>query len=631
MVSSSALQPALRVGIIGLGPHGLVILERLLKVAERDPSRTLAITVFEPNQPGVGLHGVDQPDYLLLNTIASQLGMYPDGPALASKDPRDGRQGPDFLAWCHKAGIHVDDNGQVTVDGGRPVQATDFLPRRLLGEYLTHVFDALMDDKPEHVSIHLYNERATRVVKGVDQDSYLLEGESGIQARVDRLFIAIGHSDPQPTQHAQASSKRTIRNVYPMPESFIDIPPGARVGLEGFGLVAMDALAALSAGRGGRFERNGGQVRYIASGQEPRITLFSRCGLPFRVRPETAAGRAKHQALLMTPARIAQLRADRPDQRLDFDQDVLPLMLAEMRAVYHLTKMAQRHTHARQVLYAELRQAAQIDLASLLAILDHLDADDTEAFDPRQHLLHKLPDGLQDRDYAAWVRRYIEADLEQGLRGLHASPLKAALEVWRDLRDALRSVVDFHGLTTDSHRRFFSTYAGLVNRTVAGPQKERHQDLLALIDAGIVTIAAGVKSSLRFDPENEHHLLEIGQSERTTLTLDWIIEARAVTDGLISSNSPVIRDLHRAGLLRATVASPGLDAVDVDPDHHPYDASGQAIQSLWLFGPMIEGATYYNHYVPSAGAFSRAFADAHRAALSCLQAAHQHPTQGATP
>lgn len=56
--------------------------------------------------------------------------------------------------------------------------------------------------------------------------------------------------------------------------------------------------------------------------------------------------------------------------------------------------------------------------------------------------------------------------------------------MWRDCRDLLRLVADRNGLTESSTLAFYGTWAGLGNRLVGGPQKERHEDLLALIDAG---------------------------------------------------------------------------------------------------------------------------------------------------
>ena len=48
------------------------------------------------------------------------------------------------------------------------------------------------------------------------------------------------------------------------------------------------------------------------------------------------------------------------------------------------------------------------------------------------------------------------------------------------------------------------------------------------------------------------------------------------------------------------------------------DSEGRAQPNLWITGPLVEGSTYYNHYVPSSGSYSRAFVDADRIAREML-------------
>ena len=63
---------------------------------------------------------------------------------------------------------------------------------------------------------------------------------------------------------------------------------------------------------------------------------------------------------------------------------------------------------------------------------------------------------------------------------------------------------------------------------------------------------------------------------------------------------------------------PGLDGIDVDAACHPRASNGEPVRNLWMLGPLAEGSCYYNHYVISAGAPSRLFIDAHKAASAIL-------------
>lgn len=87
-------KPAIKIAIVGCGSRGLTVLERLCALAGE---RRLEISLFDPHRPGPGLHSVEQPEYLMLNTVASQISMFPDQAALGGFS---GRQGPDFYQWC---------------------------------------------------------------------------------------------------------------------------------------------------------------------------------------------------------------------------------------------------------------------------------------------------------------------------------------------------------------------------------------------------------------------------------------------------------------------------------------------------------------------------------------------------
>ena len=88
----------------------------------------------------------------------------------------------------------------------------------------------------------------------------------------------------------------------------------------------------------------------------------------------------------------------------------------------------------------------------------------------------------------------VETDLDEAL-AVGGSPVKAAQEVLRILRDQLRSVIEFGGLSLESYIDFQSNVRGRINRLEAGPPPLRSQQLLALLDAGVVRVP------LRPDPE----------------------------------------------------------------------------------------------------------------------------------
>lgn len=582
----------LNIGLVGCGSRGLSIFERLLSLAEERPEQPVVIDIFEPNVFGSGAHWPDQPDYLLLNTVAGQLGVFPDAAAFGNLADARERPGADFLTWCREQHIKVDPDSGLLAADGRDVEAQDFLPRHLLGAYLADAFAQILATAPSWVSTNLHQQAVT-TVESNEARQYVLQTASGEAVTVDRLILTVGH-----TGRLRLADRNRIEDVYPLPGSLDTIEPGETVLIEGLGLGAMDTLAALTSGRGGHYKRMADASHaYQPSGREPVIFIQSRDGLPFRTRPNGLIECPRHQAVLLTSARIESLRANAQNRQLDFEQDILPLMLLEMRAA----AVAVLHEKSTQVL-EQLRNVSVAGPAGVIAceaLLRDYEATGG-AINPQALIWHALPDNVTPHNYHAWIYDTLEADLHESRLGRGESAIKAAIEVWRDLRDRLRQAVDFDGLTDASHRQFYGRWHKAINRLVAGPQKERHADLLALCDAGLLTF---LKPGSR--PAIDHFKRVAGYVQ---------------SSGVVNSDCAPVRDLARLGLIRPRTDVPGIDGIDVDAACHPKSSAGEPVRNLWVLGPLAEGSCYYNHYVTSAGAPSRLFMDAHRAATAILEA-----------
>jgi hypothetical protein len=103
------------IAIIGLGPRGLNVLERISALlSEGVPSIPMTIHLIDPAIPGQGVHAWPQPQHLLVNTVAGQITMYSDetvedsGPAVA---------GPSFLKWAHEKGYRCVDGKFINFPG----------------------------------------------------------------------------------------------------------------------------------------------------------------------------------------------------------------------------------------------------------------------------------------------------------------------------------------------------------------------------------------------------------------------------------------------------------------------------------------------------------------------------------
>ncbi|WFU04568.1 FAD/NAD(P)-binding protein (plasmid) [Rhizobium sp. CB3171] len=590
MVTSS-----LRIGIVGCGPRGLSIFERILSIAELRRNQPIIIDIFDPRLPGTGVHAPDQPDYLLLNTVAGQLGVFPDKAALGDLPDACERTGPSFLAWCQAKNLSVSTETSQPTTGDRSVAAEDFLPRRLLGSYLAEAFQEIASAAPPHVAVNVHREEVTEL-ETEGSNLFVLKTGAGTCVAVERLVLTVGH-----TGRLAAEKSGRVEKIYPLPNSLDVVGAGDAVLIDALGLGAMDVLAAMTVGRGGSFEQHVEGARYRPSGHEPAIYLQSRNGLPFRARPDGLMRFRRHQAVVLTRSRLADLRCRVNGGRLDFDLDILPLMKLEMRAAAVSVLYGDSDGTKRLDLLHQLRAAGSNlktgveDFESLLRVFE-----ERCGFIELRTLLRKvLPDQVTEQNYHGWICHEIRTDLCEAALGLE-SPVKAAAEVWRDLRDELRDAVDFEGLNEVSHRQFYSEWHNIINRLVAGPQKERHEELLALCEAGVLTFVHPA-------------------DKPSAAAKCWRVSGYVQSAGLIDTDSKLLQKLKDLGLIRPKTNLRGADGVDLDPSFRPLSRAGLRTEGIWVLGPLAEGSCYYNHYVSSAGAPSRLFMDAHKVAHSILE------------
>jgi len=363
---------AVRIAVIGVGPRGLSALERVISHTRAD-GPPVELLLIEPGELGIGMHQIKQPDYLLLNTIASQLTIFSDEQMTPGAPVTTG---PSFFDWCGMRRI--------------PVTFDEFLPRRMLGEYLQWAAGVLLHGQPSRLTVRHIPDAARSVRENGAGATVTLT--DGVEHHVDLAIVTTGHGL---AQRPPGVADGMIVTPYPLPEQVDEIPDGARVALLGMGLTAMDVIAALTVGRGGAF--NGGG--YLPSGREPRIVLANRTGLLPCARPATFARRRAASAAFLTPAAVAGLREQTEDGRLDFKRDIEPLIRLEA--------------------LGRMSSATPAEIETVERIL-------TSTRDVPPSYGH----------YVETLVLRAEADLAEAQRGLGVSLVKEGLEILRDHRDA---------------------------------------------------------------------------------------------------------------------------------------------------------------------------------------------------
>jgi uncharacterized NAD(P)/FAD-binding protein YdhS len=562
------------VAIVGGGPRALSVLERICGLPQ-GPWESLTVHVIDPNPPGSGTHYPDQPDYLLMNTVAGQVTMFRTGDSAATGNPVSG---PSLAEW---AGVPED----------------EYLPRGVLGRYLADAFRRIRKQAPPTVLIQEH--RATAETLRTMQDRFwVLTLSDGSIIFVDFVFLTTGHGRNHPTEedcriqefiaeHRRANPRlRYFRSCYPL-QRMETIDPGARVAVRGMGLSAIDTVAALTIGRGGRFVP-GSKTRdlvYLPSGDEPQLHVFSRSCRIFWPRPVNQKGPADvHQAEFLTAEKVQELR--REHGQIDFEKHLLPLLRADM-------------------LKAAESLGTVPDLGEVETILRPLDQG-------REKTIGEYQDDIVD---------FLRKDERRAAEGNLKNPVKAATDALRDIREELRGAIEHRGLTPGSHERFCRIYAPIMNAVAAGPPASRAAEWRALFAAGILHIGGGPGSGIGTDPDTAEFTIAGGLQSSAPTRCDVVVGATVDPFLPERDTSPLTRSLLSAGHARPFANGwfrPG--GFDIDPAGRLIGTNGTVTPSICALGHITEGAHYFTNMLSAPGIDSRLTADA----AAAVEAMREH-------
>lgn len=614
----------IQIGIIGAGPRGLTVLERIVANERARQCAPVEILLFDPNEPGVGCHDPEQAEFLSVNTVAGQITQFSDvsvigaGPAM---------EGPSFYQWLHDEPRIA----RTVAEPGAPVSADAYYPRSLFGRYLHWVFHYLCALAPAHVKIRFVRAAVTRAERSTE-DTWVLSTPVGA-FRANYLFLTTGHSKPAQAeagsagQTKRASARRPATTVvsdpYPIKEKLSFVAPGMTVAIEGMGLTACDVLAELTVGRGGRFVLSSpnGEKKYISSGNEPRIIAFSRSGLPLTARAVNQKGvSVQYRPRFLFAQKLRELRATR---KLDFSRDVMPLLLADMQYAYYEALLRERRDPVASMLFCNQFVCADLARREEL-IAKYVPAQNRFSWDS---LVAPVPDAaLATRtEFRGWLETHLRHDLAEAGKGNVDSPVKAASDVLRDLRDTLRAAIDFGGLSEASHRWLLSEFAPVMNRVAVGPPQSRIAEMLALMEAGVLEADWGPGAACERSARGFMQIASARWPEHKA-EVHALIKARVSMPSPRDDASPLMRGLLDAGYVRPFYNGnfhPG--GIEINRDFNWVSRRGEVIGNAWALGIPTEGIKFYTFVVPRSGVNSTALVDAGRAVSAMLSSINRQP------
>jgi hypothetical protein len=601
-----------RIGIIGVGPRGLTVLERIVANERQRSSGDIEVILFDPNPPGPGCHDPEQSDIHLVNTVAAQLTLFADASVV---DAGPMLNGPSFFQWLNEQ----NDIGAHLPLGGARALPDSYYPRGVFGRYLLWAFRYVCALAPPHVRIIVKKTAVNRAHR--DDDAWVLE-TADAKIRVNYLFLTTGHTKPSrraverlnvaPHGHGTL----VVDDPYPIQKQLSSIATGMTVAVEGMGLTTFDVVAELTVGRGGRFiASDTGDKQYISSGREPRIILFSRSGIPLSARAFNQKGVSnQYRARFLLLNGIRELRAKR---KLDFREDVLPLLVADMEHAYYDAYLRERKDAAAAVLFCNQFACADASRRQAL-IARHIPASDRFSW---ERMAAPIPEqALAGRDtFNRWLTGYLRQDVQEAKKGNLDSPMKAACDVLRDLRDNLRAAIEFGGLTEASHRWVLAEFMPVMNRLAVGPPASRVSEMLALIEAGVLEADFGPGATCQVPPQGGLMQISAVKWPGHSAQVHALVKARISMHSPKDDASPLLQGLLDDGHVRLFHnGSFHAGGIEIDRNHNWVSGTGSVIPNAWALGIPTEGVKFCTFVVPRPGVNSTALVDAGRAVTGML-------------
>jgi uncharacterized NAD(P)/FAD-binding protein YdhS len=583
--------------VVGAGPRGASILERLCANAGTGAPGPLRIVLVDPFPPGPGrIWRQAQSELMWLNTTAADNTIFPDD-SVQCEGPVD--TGPSFLDWArHEAG-GVLAGTPLAVEAAR-VHPGYFPSRHLYSRYLSWTLERVIATAPDHVTVEWRAARALDVVDGEDgrQTVHL---DDGAVVEADAVILAQGHQDVAPgpeeadlVDFARRHDLAYLPRAYTADADLSRFAPGTPVLVRGMGLAFVDCMALLFEGRGGRYEREeDGTLVYRPSGAEPRLLLGSRRGVPYHSKTTyPLAGGRPPLPRFFTPAVLTDLHARVGP--LDLTRDLWPLLVKDL-AFGHYHELWHAHPERTVGSWEDIVEVigavgTDADAAAVVAAVpdpaDRLDLAWLEA--PLAGVPLEGAAALQE-----WMQRYMLADLARRTDPSHSNDLGLITGLLTSFGvlalAAGAGLLSARTLALGLDARFF----GFFSYVASGPPPVRLEQLVALSRAGLVEFL-GPDMKVTADPVSGRVRAE--RSYGDPVEVSALLDARLPAPSVERSQDPLLSSLRSRGETLEEVHHDTGDGftyrsgrLRTDPTHRLVRADGSAHPARFAMGPWTSG------------------------------------------
>lgn len=586
-----------RLLIVGGGPRAAGILERIQANVGLLAGSRLDIDVADPHVPGAGrIWRPDQSPMLLMNSHAEDVSVFTDDSVECAGPVRPG---PDLHQWARSVSTgeitlpDVDDDLRKEIAG---LQPKSFASRRLLSQYLSWFYATTVTGFPDSVTVTPHTQLVTSVTP--DGRGYRAELADGTVLDADAVVLSLGHTDAADSPRASALSDFAERHRLfyspPAQSHELDLSPagaGEDVLISGMGLAFIDVMSQLSEGRGGVFHpdpRPGDpdRLRYQPSGQEPRMWVGSRRGVPYHSKI-TAELRGE-----FSPAMTFLTRdyVDGLPGAINFRRDLLPVITAECEYFVY-REILTGHPEWSAMDWAEFAPRFR---AAVTAGVDRSDLIAEAVPDPRLHLdLARLDKPFAGEIFAtladveAALLDYVSEDLRLATSEDHSEKQALFLAILH-VHMQLARIVPLERLDVDSRQDFPDRWQSFFSLLDSGPPPHRLHQLLALHRAGLlrflgpgVTVTADPAAGT-FTAVSAHSPLRVSARNYIDAFLPpQVVEGTA---------NPLIAQLIDDGVAReervvSADGDTGTGRLSIDARYHLLRPGGDAHERIWAAGP----------------------------------------------
>lgn len=580
----------MKIAIVGGGPRGLSILERIVEWSREE--QVLQITMFDPHGPGGKVWRESQPFALMMNSVVSQVTLFTDE-TLSTKGPV--AKGPNLYEWAKNEATafiqkHHFEHWLELLEECENLGENDHCSRVLYGTYQKWFYEYVQTRMTEQTSVKFFKD-TVRAVK-MYEDQFLVYTRA-VETTVDYVILALGHQENELTEQEQllATYASEHRLFYVSPKNAADahleaITENSSVLLRGLGLVFFDYLTLLTSERGGVFKEQDGELTYIPSGKEPKIIAGSGRGIPYHARGKNQKGYGEEYQ----PRFLKEKSLNKIKRKGQFPAErFFELLKKEVEFVYYTTLIKEGYPNVNVQKFSE--EFIRTKGASSVLVKYGLNEKEYWDWSVVQHPDQQIH---EPESFQHFMVKYLTEDYEEAQKGTLSGPVTAAFDCLKDLRDEIRFMLDHQLFSDDDTKKWLWDWFTPLNTFLSiGPPLERTAELKALINAGIVTI---IGPKMKLETETDCFVAYSEKFPEKKYKTQFLIEARVTKTANQLSLNPLMQQLLRdkiATLHQFVLASEEIvqtGALSVNrKTNQLLSRQGQEISGLFCYGIPTEG------------------------------------------